>query len=271
MDAIDLDGFGAAGAADGTAESQLGGQLQAAVMVETTRTEALVTLSGVGPKVADCVALFSLDQTGCIPVDTHVWQIACRDYDTTLREAKSLTPSVYARVGECFRSRFGTHAGWAHSLLFAAELPAFITLLPTKLQDEVAAFRKVEKEAKAQVKAAKSKAKSEAKAEGATTPTSSSKSSKGGGAGSRRRAASPASVSPKKETAAVRSRKAGQKRRHSTKVAAADAETRAEADAVKSVAVLIPSPSPSSPARASFQMPTIPRRKRKRSMVASTQ
>ena len=37
----------------------------------------------------------------------------------------SLTPKVYLRVGELFRGRYGAHAGWAHSLLFAAELPAF--------------------------------------------------------------------------------------------------------------------------------------------------
>lgn len=35
-------------------------------------------------KVADCVALFSLDRKDIIPVDTHVWQIACRDFDQTL-------------------------------------------------------------------------------------------------------------------------------------------------------------------------------------------
>jgi len=40
---------------------------------------------GVGRKVADCVALFSLDQTSAIPVDTHVWNIACRYFDPTLR------------------------------------------------------------------------------------------------------------------------------------------------------------------------------------------
>ena len=40
-----------------------------------------LTAFGVGPKVADCVALFSLDATSSVPVDTHVWRIACRDYD----------------------------------------------------------------------------------------------------------------------------------------------------------------------------------------------
>ena len=34
--------------------------------------------AGIGPKVAACVALFSLDKHAAIPVDTHVWQIAVR-------------------------------------------------------------------------------------------------------------------------------------------------------------------------------------------------
>ena len=37
--------------------------------------EALCTLPGVGPKVAACIALFSLDQHDAVPVDTHVWQV----------------------------------------------------------------------------------------------------------------------------------------------------------------------------------------------------
>jgi hypothetical protein len=32
---------------------------------------------------------------------------------------------VYERVGQLFRDRFGDKAGWAHSLLFAAELPTY--------------------------------------------------------------------------------------------------------------------------------------------------
>lgn len=92
--------------------------------------DALVEFQGVGRKVADCVALFSLDQFDCIPVDTHVWQIACRDYHFSAKN-KSLTKAVYDDVGELFRTRFGTHAGWAHSVLFTADLPSFRHLLPT--------------------------------------------------------------------------------------------------------------------------------------------
>lgn len=40
-----------------------------------TAIDGLSTLPGVGPKVAACIALFSLDQHHAIPVDTHVWQV----------------------------------------------------------------------------------------------------------------------------------------------------------------------------------------------------
>lgn len=85
---------------------------------------ALVTLPGVGHKIADCVCLFSLDKPQAIPVDTHVWQIARRDYLPELN-GRSLTERVYWQVGDFFRARFGDYAGWAHNVLFAAELSAF--------------------------------------------------------------------------------------------------------------------------------------------------
>lgn len=84
----------------------------------------LITLPGVGHKIADCVCLFSLDKPQAIPVDTHVWQIAQRDYLPEL-QGRSLTERAYWRVGDFFRERFGEYAGWAHNVLFAAELPLF--------------------------------------------------------------------------------------------------------------------------------------------------
>ena len=97
----------------------------------------MLECSGVGPKVADCVALFSLDQSACIPVDTHVWRIARRDFDPTLDDVASITPKVYDRVGDLFRDRFD-HAGWAHTVLFAAELPLFADKLPEDVAAEIA-------------------------------------------------------------------------------------------------------------------------------------
>jgi len=114
--------------------------------------EELLQFKGVGRKVADCVALFSLDQAEAIPVDTHVWHIACREYDPTLADARSLTPTVYRRVGSLFRSRFGSHAGWAHSLLFVAELPSFRSVLPEDLVAQMDGWREQEQEKKAMEK-----------------------------------------------------------------------------------------------------------------------
>ncbi|PKI57535.1 hypothetical protein CRG98_022186 [Punica granatum] len=92
--------------------------------------DALCTLPGVGPKVAACIALFSLDQHHAIPVDTHVWQIATRHLLPELAGSR-LTPKLCSRVAEAFVSKYGKYAGWAQTLLFVAELPSQKALLPS--------------------------------------------------------------------------------------------------------------------------------------------
>lgn len=91
---------------------------------------ALSTLPGVGPKVAACIALFSLDQHHAIPVDTHVWQIATRDLLPELAGAR-LTPKLCSRVAEAFVNKYGKYAGWAQTMLFIAELPSQKAILPS--------------------------------------------------------------------------------------------------------------------------------------------
>lgn len=81
----------------------------------------LIQLSGIGPKVADCILLMSLDQASSIPVDTHVFQIAQR-YLPHLKNNKTVTAKVYAEIGDYFRNLYGPYAGWAHSVLFSADL-----------------------------------------------------------------------------------------------------------------------------------------------------
>jgi len=202
--------------------------------------EALCECVGVGRKVADCVALFSLGRCDAVPVDTHVWSMACRDFEekpsagvaaeassalvapgaaskpsietdadtalapgsiavesavpyespsrsnprkkkkkqpadapllknsAELRAASSLTPRVYDSVGELFRGRYGSHAGWAHCVLFAAELPAFRRWLDPELADAITRFE-VEERARNKEKKAAAKARTAARKAAKTT------------------------------------------------------------------------------------------------------
>ncbi|XAR62827.1 DNA-(apurinic or apyrimidinic site) lyase [Bertholletia excelsa] len=93
---------------------------------------ALSTLPGVGPKVAACIALFSLDQHQAIPVDTHVWQIATRSLIPELAGAR-MSPKLCSRISDAFVSKYGKYAGWAQTLLFVAELPSQKAHLPSNL------------------------------------------------------------------------------------------------------------------------------------------
>jgi len=88
--------------------------------------ELLTELPGVGPKVASCVALFSLDKHGAVPVDTHVWDLAKKYYARdALRGKAAPQAALHPIVQKAFTDAFGPYAGWAHNALFVGELPAF--------------------------------------------------------------------------------------------------------------------------------------------------
>ncbi|KAK4498722.1 hypothetical protein PRZ48_009232 [Zasmidium cellare] len=111
--------------------------------------EELLALQGVGPKVADCVCLMGLGWGEAIPVDTHVWQIAQRDYKFGKGKHSSLTKQTYDAIGNKFRNLWGIEAGWAQSVLFTANLRAFSERLVAKDEKEVA---KVEEDGETVVK-----------------------------------------------------------------------------------------------------------------------
>ncbi|KKY39748.1 putative n-glycosylase dna lyase [Diaporthe ampelina] len=99
--------------------------------------EQLLELAGVGPKVADCVCLMGLGWGEAVPVDTHVWQIAMRDYKFSGKSKnKTLTKALYDAVGDHFRELWGSQAGWAHSVLFTADLRTFSDRLVEKAPEE---------------------------------------------------------------------------------------------------------------------------------------
>ncbi|XP_056102719.1 N-glycosylase/DNA lyase [Rhinichthys klamathensis goyatoka] len=110
--------------------------------------DALRTLPGVGLKVADCVCLMSLDKFEALPVDTHVWQIAKRDYNFAAGNSqKTLTDRVYKEIGDFFRKVWGPYAGWAQSVLFCADLKKF-----QKLREEVPVMKDEKTELKNKMK-----------------------------------------------------------------------------------------------------------------------
>ncbi|XP_048066616.1 N-glycosylase/DNA lyase isoform X2 [Megalobrama amblycephala] len=110
--------------------------------------DALRTLPGVGLKVADCVCLMSLDKFEALPVDTHVWQIAKRDYNFAAGNSqKTLTDRVYKEIGDFFRKLWGPYAGWAQSVLFCADLKKF-----QKLREEIPVMKDEKTELKNKMK-----------------------------------------------------------------------------------------------------------------------
>lgn len=111
-----------------------------------TAHEELLALQGVGPKVADCVCLMGLGWGEAVPVDTHVWQIAQRDYKFGKGKHASLTKQTYDAIGEKFRGLWGKEAGWAQSVLFTANLRAFSERLVGKKEEVVEEDVQVKKE-----------------------------------------------------------------------------------------------------------------------------
>ena len=86
----------------------------------------LLGLPGVGPKVADCVLLFSLEKLEAFPID--VWMkraattIYTRHFDSSfikrVASKSSITPKEYETIGSFGREYFGRYAGYAQEYLF---------------------------------------------------------------------------------------------------------------------------------------------------------
>lgn len=77
----------------------------------------LVSLKGIGPKLADCISLFGLHHDEAVPVDTHIWQAMVRLYFPHYKGV-ALTDKRYHEAADFFRDRLGNLAGWAHQYLF---------------------------------------------------------------------------------------------------------------------------------------------------------
>ncbi len=73
--------------------------------------EEIQRLVGVGPKVGDCVLLFSLGFDEAVPFDTWMQKTVEEHYP-------DLVGSNYRETSRNFRDRFGEYAGYAQNYLF---------------------------------------------------------------------------------------------------------------------------------------------------------
>ncbi|MEM3788878.1 MAG: DNA glycosylase [Candidatus Bathyarchaeia archaeon] len=91
--------------------------------------EKLLTLKGVGLKVADCVALFALEKLEAFPVDVWMKRVMIRHYADHFEKEfiekislkKSLARADYERLSHFARRYFGAYAGYAQEYLFHFE------------------------------------------------------------------------------------------------------------------------------------------------------
>ena len=74
--------------------------------------KALIGINGVGPKVADCVALFGYGHLEAFPVDVRISHVMDRMYGVT---------GSYRHVSEYGREKFGRYAGYAQELLYHSD------------------------------------------------------------------------------------------------------------------------------------------------------
>jgi len=78
----------------------------------------LMTLPGVGPKVADCVLLFAFEHLNAVPVDIRIRKIMEREY-ADLMPPSTLKRRSYESIASFCREYFGPYAGYAQQFLFA--------------------------------------------------------------------------------------------------------------------------------------------------------
>ena len=91
--------------------------------------EDLMSLPGVGPKVADCVLLFSLERLEAFPVDVWMKRAVLKYYAKHFSEEffrrkstqESLSSPEYEKLSSFGREYFGNYAGYAQEYLYHYE------------------------------------------------------------------------------------------------------------------------------------------------------
>lgn len=81
----------------------------------------LTRMPGIGPKLADCIALFAFHRGASVPVDVHVWRAAQQHLGHGWADMPFSTKRG-EEVGDYLRRACGERAGWAQQFLFCEQL-----------------------------------------------------------------------------------------------------------------------------------------------------
>ena len=89
--------------------------------------QKLLSLPGVGQKVADCVLLFSLDKLEAFPVDIWIKRVVLEFYSSYFERSfikrvsgkSSIAPREYEAISSFGREYFGKYAGYAQEYFFS--------------------------------------------------------------------------------------------------------------------------------------------------------
>lgn len=98
------------------------GQLDLASLTAASYEEAraeLLKIHGVGPKIADCVLLFSLEKLDAFPIDVWIARALAANYGwMSGMFGEKLTPRQYGELSGAARKYFGPYAGYAQQYLY---------------------------------------------------------------------------------------------------------------------------------------------------------
>ena len=88
-----------------------------------TAIDSLKNILGIGNKVADCIALFSLDKMEAFPIDRWTQRILLKYYKKFFNNVteKPITEKKYEKLHEEIVEYFGPYAGYAQQFLFKME------------------------------------------------------------------------------------------------------------------------------------------------------
>jgi len=69
-----------------------------------------------------------MDKHEVIPIDTHMVSIATKRYNFRglARKSVGISPTLHQQIASFFQAKWGTYAGWAHSVLFASDLAPLV-------------------------------------------------------------------------------------------------------------------------------------------------